>query len=83
MGLMKLALIGGVGYGLYRYFTGKQGVAEPAAFSSGEHEPANFTQVRSAGPEGMRSDPPEWDQTDQASDESYPASDPPAANRFP
>jgi hypothetical protein len=30
----------------------------------------------------MRSDRPERDRVDEASDESYPASDPPAANRF-
>ena len=37
------------------------------------------TSVRSAGPEGMRSDDcPGWDRVDQAVDESFPASDPPA-----
>jgi hypothetical protein len=36
------------------------------------------TAVRSAGPEGMRTeDCPEWDKVDQAIDESFPASDPP------
>jgi hypothetical protein len=35
--------------------------------------------VRSAGPEAMRSDNcPDWDKVDQAADESFPASDPPA-----
>jgi hypothetical protein len=35
--------------------------------------------VRSAGPEGMRSETRrEWTKTDEASDESFPASDPPA-----
>lgn len=32
--------------------------------------------VRGAGPEAMASDPEEWDPVDQASDESFPASDP-------
>jgi hypothetical protein len=40
-------------------------------------------QVRPAGPEGMRSDVRRrWTTTDEASDESFPASDPPADNRF-
>jgi hypothetical protein len=34
--------------------------------------------VRSAGPEAMRSDVEHWDEVDQAIDESFPASDPPA-----
>ena len=33
---------------------------------------------RSAGPEFMRDPPDEWDAVDEASDESFPASDPPA-----
>ncbi len=40
-------------------------------------------QVRAAGPDGMRSRPRRtWTAADEASDESFPASDPPAANRF-
>jgi hypothetical protein len=40
------------------------------------------TQVRPAGPENMRDKPDTWKKEDEASDESFPASDPPAANRF-
>ncbi len=40
------------------------------------------TQVRQAGPEEMRDAPPTWSPQDEAVDESFPASDPPAANRF-
>ena len=40
-------------------------------------------QVCSAGPDGMRDWPKRrWTPEDEASDESFPASDPPAANRF-
>ena len=40
-------------------------------------------QIRPAGPDGMRDDPKTgWKPEDEASDESFPASDPPAANRF-
>lgn len=33
--------------------------------------------TRSAGPDAMRDPPREWTSADQASDESFPASDPP------
>jgi hypothetical protein len=33
--------------------------------------------VRDAGPECMQNPPRSWDMTDEASDESFPASDPP------
>jgi hypothetical protein len=39
-------------------------------------------QVRPAGPEGMRDQPKRWEKADEAADESFPASDPPANNRF-
>lgn len=35
--------------------------------------------ARSAGPDAMRDPPEQWDREDQASDESFPASDPPPA----
>jgi hypothetical protein len=44
--------------------------------------PEDPAQVRLAGPEGMRDKPKQWEKTDQAVDESFPASDPPANNRF-
>jgi len=40
--------------------------------------PDSPTQVRPAGPGGMKDDPGKWDQVDEASDESFPASDPSA-----
>lgn len=40
-------------------------------------------QVRDAGPQGMRSQVQrKWTAVDEAVDESFPASDPPVANRF-
>ena len=40
-------------------------------------------QIRPAGPDGMRDAPKKkWKPEDEASDESFPASDPPAANRY-
>lgn len=80
MGLFQIAFAGAVGYGLYRYAT-RHKEQERAAFAHGESTPGPV-EVRNAGPESMRSNPPQWDKVDEASDESYPASDPPAANRF-
>jgi hypothetical protein len=37
-----------------------------------------FMPVRDAGPENMEFAPPDWDQVDEAVDESFPASDPPS-----
>jgi hypothetical protein len=56
------------------------GPASAAAFADGEcnGEPDD---VRSAGPDGMRDKPGHWDKVDQASDESFPASDPPACGK--
>ena len=40
-------------------------------------------QIRPAGPDGMRGPVRrQWTPEDEASDESFPASDPPASNRF-
>lgn len=59
----------------------RQGDVQPAgnavAYGQGEH--AGADSVRNAGPDAMRSDAHKrWDPVDQASDESFPASDPPA-----
>ena len=78
MALFKLAFAGAAAYALYRYATREAQHEGHVAFASGETKGDNFAKVRHAGPEAMRSDPPEWDKTDEASDESFPASDPPA-----
>jgi hypothetical protein len=55
-----------------------------AALERGTSEPGIAGQsgaaARSAGPEAMRDPPADWEKTDQASDESFPASDPPAVS---
>lgn len=81
MAMIKLAAASAIAYGLYRYVTRGNGALTRAAFAPGESTPGPV-DVRNAGPAAMASDPPQWDAVDEASDESYPASDPPAANRF-
>ncbi|MBP6031637.1 MAG: hypothetical protein KA533_09435 [Sphingobium sp.] len=80
MSLFKLAAVGAVGYAIYKMMLAQQQqpVMEPAAFAPGEAAGETFNEVRNAGPDAMRSDVDEWDAVDQASDESFPASDPPS-----
>lgn len=49
----------------------------PAFAGQGAHKDS-ASQVRDAGPDHMRDKPRKWDHVDQASDESFPASDPPS-----
>ncbi|MBB4859998.1 hypothetical protein HNO88_003336 [Novosphingobium chloroacetimidivorans] len=81
MGLIRLALAGGAGYALYKYAT-RQDTGETqgkAAYAGSIGGPTgNFSQVRDAGPHEMSNAPKTWNRVDEASDESFPASDPPA-----
>jgi hypothetical protein len=79
MGLLKLAVAAVGGYALCRYVM-RDRVVHRAAYADGEAG-GGAVDVRNAGPAAMRSDPPEWDKVDEASDESFPASDPPAIPR--
>jgi len=78
MGLIRMAALGALGYAGYKYFSQSKS-SGGAAFASGQGDRENFSQVRDAGPAAM-SDAPrrEWTREDQLSDESFPASDPPA-----
>jgi len=70
MGLIKLAAAGAVGYALYKYANKEK---LEAVFSGGDR-----ANVRDSGPEHMQTPPKSWSKTDEAIDESFPASDPPS-----
>ncbi len=70
--LLKLLALGGLGYAGYKYY--EKNKTQPA-FAGNQGN----TSVRDAGPEAMRDKPNgDWSKTDEESDESFPASDPPA-----
>ena len=71
MGLIRIAAAGAIGYALYRYAS-RDGEARTG------QDDRHFTRVRDAGPEHMKSAPQNWSRTDEAIDESFPASDPAA-----
>ena len=73
-GLITAAAI----YGLYRLMRQSEPATatSPAAFSDKEAVPENTTQIRNAGPDATATAYEEWDEVEQASDESFPASDP-------
>jgi hypothetical protein len=78
MALLKLAALGALGYVGWKYYEQRKD-ASPPAFANGQDPGDNFSKVRDAGPNAM-ADPSgrEWSREDQASDESFPASDPPS-----
>lgn len=77
MALIRLAIAGIAGYALYKYANHERTERVALATGEGAHS-GSFANVRNAGPEAMRDKPEQWQKVDQASDESFPASDPPA-----
>ena len=72
MGLLRMAALGALGWIGYKAY--KDNHREHAAF-----DPDQTGDVRDAGPGAMADKPKrEWTKTDEESDESFPASDPPA-----
>lgn len=72
--MLKMLALGGLGYAGYRYYQ-KNIQRSSAAFAGNQGN----SQIRDAGPESMRDKPSRnWTKTDEESDESFPASDPPA-----
>ncbi|MBT2135433.1 hypothetical protein KK137_13935 [Croceibacterium sp. LX-88] len=77
MGLFRLAALGALGFIGYKYMEKSKNNGR-AAFANDHPADDNFAQVRDAGPDAMGDKPRrEWTTADQASDESFPASDPP------
>ncbi|HYI40123.1 MAG TPA: hypothetical protein VE053_07380 [Allosphingosinicella sp.] len=81
------ACAAGLGYAvsslLRRRSSGGGPGARPAIRGSGGYGAVGESgAARSAGPEAMRDPPKDWDEADQASDESFPASDPPAVKHI-
>jgi uncharacterized membrane protein YebE (DUF533 family) len=78
MGLIRMVALGALGYLGYKVYRENKG-GEHAAFAPGQGSAGNFSQVRDAGPDAMADKPKrEWTKTDEESDASFPASDPPA-----
>ena len=70
--LLKLLTLGGLGYAGYKYY---EKTKTPAAFAGNQGN----VSVRDAGPDSMRDAPRrQWSKEDEASDASFPASDPPS-----
>jgi hypothetical protein len=79
------AAAAGLGYLLTKRLSGFSGPGydedRPAPALSGDSVPGfigTSGNVRASGPEAMRDPPSSWSKVDEASDESFPASDPPA-----
>ncbi len=51
---------------------------QPREQPKNKAQPPKPQKVRDAGPDAMKNPPKSWDPEDEASDESFPASDPPA-----
>ena len=72
--MIKLLALGALGYAGYRYYQ-KNNAKSPVAFAGNQ----GGGTIRDAGPDAMRSTPKRaWTKTDEESDQSFPASDPPA-----
>ena len=69
--ILKLLALGGLGYAGFKYY--EKNKSQPA-FAGNQGN----VEVRDAGPTSMRDKPDSWNKVDEESDESFPASDPPA-----
>lgn len=81
MRLVTILAAAGLGYAAYSLLTdpplrraaASDDLRDPYAHGAGDGE-----YVRQSGPREMTEPPSQWDEVDETSDESFPASDPPA-----
>lgn len=75
--ILTMLAVGGAAYALSRKLAERNGSHGNAAYA-GNQPRQSHGDVRDSGPEAMR-DPPvrKWTNVDEASDQSFPASDPP------
>ena len=79
MGLLRIAALGALGYAGYKFCESRRRDKKDCAFASDQATGDNFAKVRDAGPAATADESPtDWTTADQTSDESFPASDPPA-----
>lgn len=71
--LLGMAALAGVGVLAYRAMKKRQAESQQLQPMATPPQP-----VRDAGPDAMRDEQRQWGRTDQRSDESFPASDPPS-----
>ncbi|UIP07186.1 hypothetical protein LY632_01930 [Erythrobacter sp. SDW2] len=72
--LLKALALGALGYAGYKYYEKNQ-KGPHAAFAGNQGD----ALIRDSGPGSMRDKPArKWSKTDEESDQSFPASDPPA-----
>lgn len=75
--IFTMLAVGGAAYALSRKLGGRSTSHGNAAYA-GNQPNQSHDDVRDAGPEAMRDSPGRtWTNVDEASDQSFPASDPP------
>ncbi|SMF65440.1 hypothetical protein [Allosphingosinicella indica] len=82
-GVGAVAALAGGAWFAKRKYDEQRDADQPAAALANNRPPGpvgHSGAARGAGPEEMRDPPAKWSRTDEALDESFPASDPPAVN---
>lgn len=70
--MLKLAILGGLGYAGYKYYQQNKSQFSRPAFAGNQGD----ATIRDAGVSSMRDTPKSWSNQDEALDQTFPASDP-------